>query len=200
MGFINSLSSNYLQSILSNAVQSSGLTTNPTANSSSAIGASSIAPTDNQQLSPFAQLLGTLQQLQQSDPSKYQQVTQQIATNLQTAAQTAQADGNSIAATQLNQLSTDFSNASTSGQLPNIQDLAQATSGHHHHGGGHHHHAAASDPDSSSTDPSTTGTLNQTLSQLMSNLQGTGTTNGSLDPMAIILNTLSGDGITGSNS
>jgi hypothetical protein len=146
-------------------------------------------------------MLGSLQQLQQSDPSKYQQVTQQIATNLQSAAQTAQADGNSIAATQLNQLSTDFSNASTTGQLPNIQDLAQATAGHHHHGGGHHHmHAASSDPDSSSTDPSTTGTLNQTLSQRLSNLQANGTANGSLDPMAIILNTLSGAGVTGSNS
>jgi phosphopantothenoylcysteine synthetase/decarboxylase len=201
MGFINSLSSNYLPSILANAVQSSGLTPNTTANSSSASGPSSIAPADNQQLSPFAQMLGSLQQLQQSDPSKYQQVTQQIATNLQSAAQTAQADGNSIAATQLNQLSTDFSNASTTGQLPNIQDLAQATAGHHHHGGGHHHmHAASSDPDSSSTDPSTTGTLNQTLSQRLSNLQANGTANGSLDPMAIILNTLSGAGVTGSNS
>ena len=198
MGFINSLSSNYLQSILANAVQNSGLTTNTATNSSSA--STSIAPADNQQLSPFAQLLATLQQLQQSDPSKYQQVTQQIATNLQSAAQTAQADGNSIAATQLNQLSTDFSNASSSGQLPNIQDLAQATAGHHHHGGHHHHHASASGPDSSSTDPSSTGTLSQTLSQLLSNLQGTGTTNGSLDPMAIILNTLSGAGVTGSNS
>jgi hypothetical protein len=202
MGFINSLSSNYLQSILANAVQSSGLTSNTTSNTSSASGTSSLAglATDNQQLSPFAQLLGTLQQLQQSDPSKYQQVTQQIATNLQSAAQTAQADGNTTLAGQLNQLSTDFSNASTSGQLPNIQDLAQATSGHHHHGGGHHHHAAATDSDSSSTDPSSTGTLSQTLSQLLSNLQANGSTNGSLDPMAIILNTLSGAGVTGSNS
>ncbi len=81
--------------------------------------------------------MNTLQQLQQSNPTNYQQVTQQIATNLQAAAQTAQSEGNTTAANQLNQLATDFTNASTSGQLPNIQDLAQAMGGHHHH---HHHH------------------------------------------------------------
>ena len=206
MGFINTLSSNYLQSALTNAVQSSGLNTNVTTNSSSATGATSFAlPADNQQLSPFAQIVNQLQQLQQSDPTKYQQVTQQIATNLQTAAQTAQADGNTTVANQLNQLSTDFSNASTSGQLPNILDLAQATTGHHHHGGGHHHaQAASSDPDSSSTDPTTASSLSQTLSQILGNMQTTGLANGTqtnpLDPTAIILNTLSSAGITTSSS
>jgi hypothetical protein len=199
MGSINNLSSNYLQSILNNAVQNSGLNSN----SANAVGSSPAAlPTDNQQLSPFAQLVGQLQQLQQSDPAKYQQVTQQIATNLQSAAQTAQADGNTKAASQVNQLSTDFSNASTSGQLANLQDLAQATTGHHHHGGGGHHHAhaASSDPDSSPADPTSTSSLSQTLSQLLSGLQTDGTANGSLDPMAIILNTLSSAGLSSSSS
>lgn len=198
MGTINNLSSNYLQSILNNAVQNSGLNSN----SASAVGSSPAAlPTDNQQLSPFAQLVSQLQQLQQSDPTKYQQVTQQIATNLQSAAQTAQADGNTTASSQLNQLSTDFSNPSISGQLPNLQDLAQATTGHHHHGGGHHHaHAATSDPDSSSTDPTSISSLSQTLGQLLSGLQTDGTANGSLDPMAIILNTLSSAGLSSSSS
>jgi phosphopantothenoylcysteine synthetase/decarboxylase len=206
MGFINTLSSNYLQSALTNAVQNSGLNTNVTTNSASATGATSFAlPSDNQQLSPFAQIVSQLQQLQQSDPTKYQQVTQQIATNLHSAAQTAQADGNTTAANQLNQLSTDFSNASASGQLPNILDLAQATTGHHHHGGGHHHaQAASSDPDSSSTDPTTASSLSQTLSQILGNMQTTGLANGAqtnpLDPMAIILNTLSSSGITSSSS
>jgi hypothetical protein len=58
--------------------------------------------TDSQQLSPFAQLMST--QLQQPDPTQYQQVTQQIATNLQSAAQTAQVEGNSTAVNQLNLL------------------------------------------------------------------------------------------------
>src|ERR1039458_5147303 len=103
---------------------------------------------DTNQFSPFAQLLSTLQQLQQSDPTEYQQVTQQIATNLQNAAKTASADGNTAAATQLNQLATDFTNASQSGQLPNIQDQSQAVSGGHHH---HHGHHAESSQSSSSS-------------------------------------------------
>jgi hypothetical protein len=102
------------------------------------VNALSTSQADSSQLSPFAQLMSTLQQLQQSNTAEYQQVTQQIATNLQAAAQTATADGNTTAATQLNQLSTDFTNASTSGQLPNAQSLAQALGGGHHH---HHFHA-----------------------------------------------------------
>ena len=149
MGSINSLSPNYLQSMLGTVLQGIGATNNTTANSLNSIGTSSAAlPADNQQLSPFAQMMSMLQQLQQSDPTKYQQVTQQIATNLQNAAQTAQADGNSTAAAQLGKLASDFSSASQSGQLPNMQDLAQAIGGGHHH---HHHaHAAAADPNAES--------------------------------------------------
>jgi hypothetical protein len=143
VGSINTISSNYLQSIL-NELQPSGSTNNSSATSTSAnVGQSS----DSSQLSPLAQVLSTLQQLQQSDPAGYQQVTQQIATNLQTAAQTATTDGNTAAASQLNQLATDFTNASQSGQLPNIQDLAQAIGGGHHH----HHHAEAAASDSNSS-------------------------------------------------
>jgi len=192
MSPISSLSNNYLQSALSAAFQSAGLTSNTTGSTSSVTGQA-----DQQQLSPLARLMNTLQQIQQSDPAKYKQVTQQIATNLQDAAKTAQAEGNSTAANQLNQLATDFTNASQSGQLPNVQDLAQAAGGHHHH---HHAHAAStdSDTDSSSTSTSTSST-SQTLSQLLSSLQ-TGAPSDSLNPMTIILNTLSNAGIGGSNS
>ena len=142
IGPLNTLSSSYLQSIIGSALQGAG-STNQTSTSSSAVDSSSLVQSsDNSRLSPFAQLLNTLQQLQQSDPTKYQQVTGQIATNLQSAAQTAQSDGNTTAANQLNQLATDFTNASKSGQLPNVQDLAQAVGGHHHH---HHSHAAAAE-------------------------------------------------------
>ena len=132
----------------------------------------------------------------------YQQVTQQIATNLQSAAQTAQADGNSTAATQLNQLAKDFTSASTSGQLPSIQDLAKAIGGHHHH---HHSHAASADTDGdasgngSSSSTSNSSTASQSLSQLLSAFQANGTQNESLNPMSIILNTLSSAGISASN-
>ncbi len=129
---INSLS--YFQTALSSSLRSAGLT-----NSTAASAASSTGQSDNSQLSPFSQILSALQQLQQSDPAQYKQVTQQIATNLQKAAQTAQGGGNTAAATELNQLASDFSTASSTGQLPNIQDLATATAAGHHH---HHHFAA----------------------------------------------------------
>src|SRR5271156_5243742 len=146
----NILSSSYLQSLLTSARQNTG-----TAGQTSGTSASSIGQQpDSTHLSPFAQLLSTLQQLQQSNPTKYQQVTQQIATNLQSAAKTAQTDGSSTAANQLSQLATDFTSASNSGQLPNIQDLAQAVSGHGHHHHHHHSEAASSDSASNSNDSS----------------------------------------------
>jgi hypothetical protein len=120
---IGNLSSSYLQQLLASALQSAGITTNTTANTASP------AQSDSTQLSPFAQLAATLQQLQQSNPTEYQQVTAQIAANLQSAAQTAQSQGNASAATQLTQLSSDFTSASQTGALPNLQDLAQAVGG-----------------------------------------------------------------------
>jgi hypothetical protein len=181
---ISGLSSQYLQSILSTTLRSAGVnvtgttsTTNPTLQK------------DGQQLSPFAQMLSSLQQLQQSDPSKYAQVTSQISTNLQAAAQTAQSQGNTAAATQLNQLATDFSSASKSGQMPNIQDLAQAAGGHHHHG--HHSHGSSGDSSSSQ------------LSQLLSALQSSSSTTtpgDSLDPLSIIDSTMQSAGVGTSGS
>ena len=195
---MNTLSNSYLQSILSR-LQNAGLTANETSNSTGSVVAStSTQQTDSTQLSPLAQILETLQQLQQSNPTEYKQVTAQIATNLTSAAATAQADGNTTAATQLNQLATDFTNASQSGQLPNIQDLAQAVGGHHHH---HHHaQAAASDSDTSSSATSSTTdsstTASQLTSELLSAMQANGAQSGSLNPVNIILDTLSQAGVT----
>jgi len=121
---INSLTSSYLQSILGPALQGTGLIGNAASNG---VNGTSGQQADSGQLSPFAQLLSTLQQLQQSNPTEYQQVTQQIATNLNSAAQTATTDGNTSAATQLTQLANDFTTASQTGQLPNISDLAQVS-------------------------------------------------------------------------
>jgi hypothetical protein len=191
MGSIH-LASPLLQSVLGTALQSVGLTSSTTASSA----ASSVtAQPDNSQISPFAQLMSTLQQLQQSNPAKYAQVTQQISTNLQSAAQTATSSGNTAAASQLNQLATDFSNASTSGQLPNVQDLAQAMGAG---GGGHHHHHHASSTSASSTS-SSGSSASQTMSQLLSAFQANtsqSASSASTDPMSIIMSTLSNAGIT----
>ena len=162
MGSISSLSSSYLQSILSSVLQSSGLT-GTTKNTKSSGAASSTVQADNTQLSPFAQVATELQQLQQSNPTEYAQVTGQIATNLQSAAQAATASGNTRPRASSTRSRRTSQNASTSGQLPNFQDLAQAAaSGHHHH---HHGHGGASSTDSASSATSDT-TTTSSLSQL----------------------------------
>ncbi|MGA2717190.1 MAG: hypothetical protein ABSG41_29265 [Bryobacteraceae bacterium] len=172
-----------VESILSSALQKVGLAPNATGSSLNGIGGpTSAQQPDNSQLSPLGQVLSTLQELQQSNPTEYKQVTQQIATNLTSAAQTAQSDGNTNAANQLTQLASDFTNASTSGQLPNIQDLAQALGGGGHH---HHHHSDAGSSSSDSTGAS--GSSSQTQ-------------NNTLSPLSIITNTLSSAGVTSSNS
>jgi len=178
---VNNFSPSYLQSIVASALQG----TSSAANASTSVdAASSTVSTDAGQLSPFAQMLSMLQQLQQSDPAKYQQVTAQIATNLDKACQTAAADGNTTAAARLEQLSKDFGDASKSGQLPNVQDLAQAVHGHHH-GHGHHHHAAASD-NSPSSAPDGDSNSNPLLAAFLSNSAH----GASLDPLSIITSAL----------
>jgi hypothetical protein len=204
---VNNLNS-YIQSVLNTALQGIGSSSSTTGPNLTSIDPSSLQlQPDNSQLSPFAQVLIELQQLQQSDPTKYQQVTQQIATNLQSAAQTAQTQGNATAANQLNQLATDFTNASQKSQLPNIQDLAMALGGHHHHH--HHFHSASggSDNDSSgsSSSPSAASAssfsgTSQAIAQLLAAFQANGTQNDALNPMTIIMNTLASAGISASNS
>jgi hypothetical protein len=212
MSSVNLSSSYLLQSLLNSALQGTGVTTGTAGNSTSGVTSSAVGqPSDSGQLSPLAQLMSTLQQLQQSDPSKYKQVTQEIATNLQSAAKSATSEGNTTAASQLNQLANDFTTASQSGQLPNIQDLAQAVGGGHHH---HHHGGASSaDADSNSTSSTSSGSSSnstssstsnssQTLSQYIASLQssGSGSQSESLNPMAIILSTLSSAGVTSTSN
>jgi len=148
---INNVSGSYLEQALVGALQSiTGSTTNP----ASTTGATS-SQSDRSQLSPFAQLVSALQQLQQADPSEYKQFTAQVATNLQSEAQTIQAQSPGTA-TQLTQLAADFTGASQTGQLPNLQDLAAAVGGGSDSGGGrghHRHHHSES----------TTSTIYQTL-------------------------------------
>lgn len=136
---VNNLSSSYLQALLGNQFQNTGST-----GTTNATGPG--VARDQAEISPLASVLSALQQLQQSDPGKYQQVTQQVATNLQTAAQTARSAGNTTAANQLSQLATDFSTASANDQLPKVQDLAEAAGA-----GQHHHHQGSQDSGGSST-------------------------------------------------
>jgi hypothetical protein len=135
--------------------------------------------------------------MQQSNPTQYAQVTAQIATNLTTAANTATANGNTTAATTLTQLAADFTNASQTGQLPNIQDLATAAQHHGHHG---HHGPGVTDPadpsSSSPTSSSSSSAASDLVSKLIASYQSSAAgLSQTTDPMAIITNTLASAGI-----
>jgi|ERR1700733_1972072 len=204
---LTNLPSDYLQSLLNSSLQNAGSTANDTNDNgstaalASTAAASGLDQSDNGGLSPFAQLMSTLQQLEQSNPTEYAQVTKQIATDLTAAGQTAQSEGNTTAANQLNQLATDFTNASTSGQLPNVQDLAQAVSG----GGHHHHHDGGGSSSSQNSTSSTSGATSTTsnsisqLNQLLSAFQANGSQSDSLNPMTIIMNALANAGVISSS-
>ena len=185
---MGTLFSGGLQSIVGTALQSIGLTHRKAAGSPANSSSSSAAQQpDGGQLSPFAQMMLTLQQLQQSSPTGYEKATQQIAVNLRTAAQAAQAGGNQSAATQLSQLATNFSNASQTGQLPNLQGLAQGVFGQHLHS-----LTAATDSNGNSGSSSGITPANQALAQLFSSLQTSGSASGALNPLTIIDQALSG--------
>ncbi len=172
---INNVNSS-IRSVLNTALQSAGLTTKKAGNSLAGIHAFLAAPPpDHSQLSPFARLMSTFQQLQQSDPAKYQQVTGQIAANLQEGAQTAQADGKTTLANQLTQLAAGFTNASTSGELPNIPDLVQAIGGPRHQ----RHPDSASVDSGSASSAGSSSDASQLLDQILAGIQTSGTQNDS---------------------
>jgi len=190
---VSNLSNTYAQSLINSTTQGA----NGTAPSSFS------TPQDGApQLSPLAQIMSQLQQIQQQNPTEYSQVTQQIATNLQTAAQTAQADGNPTQANQLTQLATVFQNDSQSGQLPSFQQLQQASGGHHHH---HHHWSGSSDDSGASSNTTSSATpstssASPSLSQLFTSSESNSAENESLNPFSIILSTLSSAGSSGSGN
>ena len=160
---LNSLSSGHGQLIVPSPFQEAGLKANKASNiDTDAVTAIPRCP-DDSRLSPFAKLTIALRRLQQSDPTQYQQVTQQIATNLQGAAQTAESNGHPIVASHVNQLADVFTSASQSGQLPNLQDLAQAV-GISHPYLLHHHRRVDTVPTAQSDAPNPMGVILDTLS------------------------------------
>lgn len=114
-------------------------------------------------ISPFAQLLSNLQQLQTQNPTSFTQVVSQIASQLQSAAQ--QATGNQ--STVLSNLASQFQNVANTGDLSQLQ-----THHHHgHHGGGTYGGNGQPTSNGSTSTSSTTsgsGSLQQTLAQLFS--------------------------------
>jgi hypothetical protein len=84
-------------------------------------------------VSPFAQLLSQLQQLQQTNPGEAKTVLSDIANKLQS---TAQQDGGS-AGRIIGNLASQFQQAAQTGDISSIRP---------HHHGHHHHHGAAGYP------------------------------------------------------
>ena len=108
--------------------------------SSSGTSALSSAATSTS-VSGRAKLLRELQDLQQSNPTEFKQVTSDIASQLSAAAQ--QAGGNQGQA--LSSLASQFQQASQTGSLAGLQ----LGHGHHHHGGGASDGASGSSSSSS---------------------------------------------------
>lgn len=103
----------------------------PFTSSGSASGnASQPQASDGGELSPLAALMSTLQGLLETDPTRYSQLTGQIAKNLLNAAQAAQDSGDTVTANRLTVLASAFTIASQSGQLPQFQNSNQDSGGH----------------------------------------------------------------------
>jgi biopolymer transport protein ExbB/TolQ len=97
-------------------------------------------PASSSNISPTANFLSQLEQLQQQNPAQFSKVASSIATQLQADAKTALSNGNTTQANSLNQLAALFQNSAKSGQVPTVEAFEQAgRSGHHHH-----HDAASS--------------------------------------------------------
>ena len=126
---------------------------------------------------------------------------EEISTNLKNAAATATSDGSTAEATQLTTLASDFSAASSTGDLPNIQDLANAL-------GGTNGAPPPPPPSTGTNTDSTTSSANSTDSlsssltaKILAAFQiGNSSQSGALDPMSVIVQTLSTAGVFASNS
>jgi hypothetical protein len=127
--------------------------------------ASSLAPAATASISGAGQLFSLLQQLQQTNPTQFKQVTGQIASQLSAAAQ-QQSGG---ASTVLSQLANKFQQASQSGSLGSFTGPQGAHHGHHHHGTYNRSGQAVT----SSSDTTSQSSLNQLFSSIADNLNST---------------------------
>lgn len=114
-------------------------------------------------LGPNAQFLTQLQQAQTQNPQEFQAMLTEITGQLDQAAGTASAQGNTSEANQLTALASTFQNASTGGPLPTAQQLQQAGVGGHHHHGGHHFSGSSSSSAYNAFQAANASTQNESL-------------------------------------
>ena len=134
---------------------------------------------DDSQVSDFAKLMEQLESLRTSDPDKYKDVTAKVATQLEDAAKSAASNGDTQAASALNDLASKFKTASETGEQVDLRPS-----------GGSSGPPSGPPPmgpppganDTSSTDDSTSSTDDETssLSALLAKYQKTQST----DPMS----------------
>lgn len=110
-------------------------------------------------ISPFAQLLSELQQLQAQNPTSFTQVVSQISSQLQSA---AQQQGPGIQSTVLGNLANQFQNVATTGDLSRLQPH------HHAHQGGGATYGSNGQPTSNGSGNSWQQTLQQLFSSFSS--------------------------------
>jgi hypothetical protein len=154
---------------------------------------------DISQLSPFVEF-HALHQLLQTDPARYQQVTQQIATNLRSGAEVLQGNGDTTSANRLNQLAADFGLASRLGEFPSIEGLSQAVAGEHGDDLISQSTSAEGNSTSSESPSDSKNNVNWLSTQYLATVPEDGTQGDSQTLQGIILSTLSSAGINISNS
>jgi len=160
---INSISSLYS----SPAIGGVG-TTDSTSNGTSVSATGTAVSVD---LSKPGQLFSQLQNLAQTDPTKFKEVTAEIASQLKDAA----ASQTGKQADFLNELAGRFDAASQSGKMSDLkppQGQAQA-SGHHHH---HHSVQGAGNAQSSSSSQAGADSMLQVVQGIIANALGSAST------------------------
>ena len=120
--------------------------------------------------SGFSQVITQLQQLAASDPTQFKQQSADIATQLTTAA--GQSSG--TVAEVLQNLASQFQQASQTGQAP-------GTSGHHR--AHHHHHGGSSGASSATGNQKAQDSTNGSLPQIPKNANGYYGPENATDPM-----------------
>jgi hypothetical protein len=120
----------------------------------------------NVNLSQAAQFFSKLQDLSQSNPAQFKQLTAQISSQLQADAQKATGS----AQTFLTNLANQFQTASQTGSAASLQPPQGQTGSHHGHG--HHHSSgqAAYDASTQVTDAQTTA--NGAIQSIFQSVQG----------------------------
>jgi hypothetical protein len=117
--------------------------------------------TSSARISKLGDYMKQLQELQQSDPEKFKEVTAQIAQKLEDAAKTASTDGDTRKSEALTELAGKFKTASQDGTMPDLKP----PQGHGPRGaGGHMGPPPGPPPSSSSTDSDDSTTPDDTTS------------------------------------